>query len=69
MNRDFGPCLCGDPLCPSCGRAMGTYPEPPDPDPDEGYDRAAQAELDDRQEAQNSPEPVGEPAPKADRPA
>jgi hypothetical protein len=21
----IGPCLCGDPACPSCGGAMGTY--------------------------------------------
>lgn len=23
-------CFCGDSLCPSCGTAQGTYPEPPE---------------------------------------
>lgn len=23
--KSTGPCLCGDPACPSCGRAQGTY--------------------------------------------
>lgn len=23
------PCMCGDTACPSCGAAMGTYPEKP----------------------------------------
>lgn len=42
MPRDFGPCLCGDTACPSCGAAQGTWPcrvhswayddEPPTPD-------------------------------------
>ena len=36
MNtRDFGPCLCGDTACPSCGTAQGTLPE------DAPRDRAA----------------------------
>ena len=39
-------CLCGDPLCPSCGRLMGTYPEAPEPDPDEAYEIERQKEVD-----------------------
>lgn len=26
----IGPCMCGDPYCPSCGGAMGTYPPLPE---------------------------------------
>lgn len=28
-----GPCLCGDPYCPSCGGAMGTFPFPDTDEP------------------------------------
>lgn len=40
-------CYCGDSLCPSCGRTLGTYPEPPAPDPDAAYEKQRQEELDD----------------------
>lgn len=41
------PCKCGDPWCPSCGSAMGTYRERDEPDPDAAYDRERQKEIDD----------------------
>lgn len=46
--RSYGPCLCGDPWCPSCGSAMGTYPGTgtPEPDPDAAYEEARQRATD-----------------------
>jgi 2-polyprenyl-6-methoxyphenol hydroxylase-like FAD-dependent oxidoreductase len=43
-----GPCLCGDPACPSCGVAMGTYRHPRERHPRERRVRLAlrRAELD-----------------------
>lgn len=46
MSRERGPCLCGDPYCPSCGRAQGTYPEKIEPDADEAYEQARQEAVD-----------------------
>lgn len=41
-----GPCLCGDPWCPSCGGAMGTYRGAGEPDPDQAYEDSVQRALD-----------------------
>lgn len=39
-------CMCGDPWCWSCGRAMGTYPEKEEEDADEAYEKHRQDEVD-----------------------
>lgn len=32
MSRYFGPCMCGDPYCHSCGTAMGFHGDEPEDD-------------------------------------
>ena len=43
-------CMCGDPECPSCGTAMGTYVDPNVQDEDDSYERMRQQEVDDERE-------------------